>query len=90
MSGCDYIDIMAADPLESDHHVRQILILDLLSFSLVRDRPVLAEDTAEVAIGEKDGTGPISANQGYLFTKMGMRTENHGSCRGPAKALFAL
>ena len=89
MSGCNHIDIMAAYLLEFDHHARQTIILKLFSFSLVGDRPVLTEDTAEIAIGEKDGARPISAHQGYLFAKMGVCAENHGSGRGTTEASFA-
>jgi len=81
---------MAADLLEVEHHVRQVFIFNLLSLSLVGDGPVLAEDTAEIAVGEEDGPRPISAHQRHLLAKMRVSPENYGFYRGPAKSPFAL
>ena len=80
---------MAADLLEVDHCVCQVFILHFLSFSLMGDGPVLAEDTAEITVREKNGARPVFANQGYLFAKMGVSTENHGFDRSPAEPPFA-
>jgi hypothetical protein len=46
---------MATNLLEVEHHLCQVLILNFLSLSLVRNGPVLTEDTTEVAVGEEDG-----------------------------------
>ena len=64
--------------------------MNFLSFTLKGDRPVLAEDTAEIAVREKDGARPMLAKQGYLFAKMGVRTENHGFGRSLAEPSFTL
>jgi len=90
MSGCHEIDVMTAHFLKVKHHVRQILVLNLLSFALVRNGPVLTEDTAEVAVGEEDGARPLSAHQGHLLPKMGMITENHRLERSPTESLDTL
>jgi len=90
VGGGDYVDVMAADLLERDHHFRQVFILNFLSSSLMGDGPVLAEDTAEIAVGEEDGARPILTHQGYLFAKMGLSAENHDSGWGPAETSFAL
>jgi hypothetical protein len=81
---------MAADLLEVEHQLRQVFIINFLPFSLMRDGPVLAEDTAEIAVGEKDGTRSMPAYQRYLFTKMGLGGVNHGFDRSPAEPFFAL
>jgi len=90
MGGCDQVDVMAADLLDVEHPVRQDFILNFLSPSLMGDGPVLTEDTAEIAVGEKDGARSMFTHQRYLFAKMGLSAENHGSDRGPAEPLFAL
>jgi hypothetical protein len=88
VGGSDEIDVMAADLLEADHHIRHIFILNLFSPSLMRDWPVLAEDTAEIAVGKEDRPRPIISHQRHLFTKMGMEAENHRSEWSPAEAFF--
>jgi hypothetical protein len=80
---------MTADLLELKHHRSQVFISELLSFSLVGDGPVLAEDTAEIAVGYKYGTRPILTHQGYLFTKMGMAAEDYWFERGLAEPSFS-
>jgi hypothetical protein len=54
---------MAANLLEFEHHLRQFLILTFLSSSFMGDRPVLAEDTSKVAVGEEDGSGSMLTHQ---------------------------
>jgi hypothetical protein len=81
---------MAPDLLEFDHHIRHILILNFLSSSFMGDGPVLAKETAEVAVGEEDGARPIFADQGFLFAEMGVIAINHGSDRSLAEPPFAL
>jgi hypothetical protein len=79
---------MAAILLEAYHHIRHVFILNFFSPSLVGNGPVLAEDTAKIAIGEKNRTRPVISNQGYLFTKMGMVAEDHRFERSPAEPFF--
>jgi len=70
---------MTTNFLEVDHHVRKVFIFAFLTFSLMGDWPVLAEDAAEITIGKKDGARSVFAHQRYLFAKMGLSAENHGS-----------
>ncbi len=90
MGGRDYIDVMAASLLEVNHHVSQVFIINLLSLPLMGDGPVLAEDTAEVTVGEEDGARPILANQRYLLAEMGVSTIDHRSRRSPAEPRFPI
>jgi hypothetical protein len=90
MGGRDEVDVMTANLLKMKHSVCQIFILDFLSSPLVSNRPVLAEDTAEVAIGEEDGARSISTHQRHLFAKMGMMAKNHWFDRSPTKSNFSL
>jgi hypothetical protein len=54
----------------------------------VGDGPVLAEDTTKIAVGEEDRARPIISNQRHLFTKMGMKAENHRSEWSSAEPFF--
>jgi hypothetical protein len=81
---------MAADLLEMNHHISQVLILNLLASSFVGDGPVLTKDTMEVAVGEEDGAGPISTHQRHLFTKMGVITKNNRFDWSPTESFFSL
>jgi hypothetical protein len=72
-----------------DHHVRKVFIFKFLTFSLMGDGPILAEDTAEITIGKENGTRSIFAYQRYLFAKMGLSAENHWSVWGSAEPSFA-
>jgi hypothetical protein len=90
MGGCDDIDVMAANLLKVKHPVCQVFILDFLSSSLVRNGPVLAEDTAKVAIGEEDGARPFSAHQRHLLSKMRVIAENHRFDRSSTESPFTL
>jgi hypothetical protein len=53
MSGCDKIDVVAAQALEAKHHVRQVFVFEDLSSAFKRNGPILAKDTAEIAVGKK-------------------------------------
>jgi hypothetical protein len=53
------VDVVAPDLLEFEHHLRQFLILAFFALAFMRDRPILAEDTAKVAVGEEDGPGTM-------------------------------
>jgi hypothetical protein len=88
MGGCDKVDIMAANLLKFEHHVCQFFIFTFVPSSLMRDGPVLAKDTAEVAVGEEDRSGPIMAYQRDLLTKMGVSAENDEFHRSPAETSF--
>ncbi len=63
MGGRDQIDIVAPNLLQVEHHLRQVFILDFPSSSFMGDGPVLAEDAAQVAVGEEDGTRAMLSDQ---------------------------
>jgi hypothetical protein len=90
MGGGNQINIVAPDPLQIEHHARQVLIFDLLALSLMGDGPVLAKDTTQIAVGEKDSARALFAHQGYLFTKMGLCAEDHHLGRRPAETPLPL
>jgi len=90
MGGCHKIDVMTADLLEVKHHICQVFILDLLPSPLMRDGPVLAEDTAKVTVREEDGPRPFPAHQRHLLSKMRVIAKNHGLDRSSAEPLLSL
>jgi hypothetical protein len=79
------VDIMAANLLEFEHHLRQFLVFTFLSSPFMGDWPVLTEDTSKVTVGEEDGTGPMLTHQWYFFTKMRMGAENDNLEWSPAE-----
>ena len=54
------------------------------------DGPVLAENTAEVAVGKEDCAGAIYARYRFLFAHMGMIAEDHRAGRSAAEPFFTL
>jgi hypothetical protein len=54
------------------------------------DGPVLAKNTAEVAVGKKDGAGAIVSHQGDLLPNMGVGAEDHHFGGSLADAFLAL
>ena len=62
MGGRDQVDVMTADSLEVKHHFCQVIICNRFPKPLVGNGPVLAEHAAEIAVGKKDGAGPILTN----------------------------
>ena len=90
MGGCDEVDVMTANLLKVKHPVCQVFILDFLSPSLVRNRPVLAEDTAKVAMGEEDGARPFATHQRHLFSKMRLIAEEHRFNQSSTESPFSL
>jgi hypothetical protein len=81
---------MTADLLEVKHHICQVFILDFLSPSLVRNGPVLAEDTAKVTVREEDSPRSFPAHQRYLLSKMRVIAKNHRLDRSSAESLLSL
>ncbi len=66
MGGRDEIDVMAANLLKVKHHVCQVFISDFLPPALVRNGPVLAEDTPKITVGEEDGARSFLTYQTFL------------------------
>jgi hypothetical protein len=73
-----------------EHHVREVLIINLLSLPLVSNGPVLAEHTTEIAIGEEDGARSLLPHQRYLLAEMWLSHINDNSGRGAAEPLFSI
>jgi hypothetical protein len=59
MGRCDEVNVMASNLLEFDHHLRQFFVFAFFASSFKRDRPILAEDTSKVAVGEEDSPGAM-------------------------------
>jgi hypothetical protein len=81
---------MTADPLKVEHHICEVLIIDLLSLSLMSNRPILAKDAAEIAVREEDGAGAVLAHQGDLLAKMRLSSIDYNVDRGPAESSFTI
>jgi hypothetical protein len=64
------IDVVASPILKAYHNFRQDFITDFFAIAKPGNVTVLAVNTFQIAIGEKDGSGSHTANQGRLFTKM--------------------
>ena len=60
------------------------------SFAQMADLPVLTEHTEEIAIGHKDGPGPLSPHQRVFLSKMRIETRHHGRPAGTTNAFFVL
>jgi hypothetical protein len=52
----------------------------------VTDLPVLTEDAEQIAVAEKNGSGPELAHQRVFFAEMRAETGNHGFVAGAAKS----
>jgi hypothetical protein len=86
----DKVDIVTPYLLEFEHHLRQFFVFAFFALAFVRDRPILAEDTAEVAVGEEDGSGSMLTHQRYFLSKMGMGAESDNLHGGPAEPFLTL
>ena len=69
--------------------VGKLLVVDPLATALVRDRPVLAEDTAQVAVGEEDRARAALADQRDLFTEVRLCAVDHHLSGCTAEPLVA-
>jgi len=90
MSRRNKVDVVAAHLLETYHHVRHIFIFYLFSPSLMRDGPVLAENTAKVAVRKEDRARPILPHQWHLLAKVRMKTEDDWFEWSPAESPLTL
>lgn len=62
VTGRDQIDVMAALPLQGQHHSGQFIQPDLTSRALVADIPVLAIVAAQITPAEKDAARTARAS----------------------------
>ena len=73
MRGGDKTDIVAAAILKLEHHLGQTLVgyfIFLLLFPRLRDLIILAVNTAEITVAEKDIARAIGSRQARLLAKM--------------------
>src|SRR5262249_25410865 len=69
--GRDEVDVVAADPLELEHHLGELCRAHLVAVAGLRGVVVLAEDALEVAEREEDGAAPGPAAEAVLLAEMG-------------------
>src|SRR5208283_1897219 len=67
MARGDQIDVMAAEGLQSQHHLSEFLIARLLALALPGNLPVLAVDAAQVASRKENRARTTPAAQTILF-----------------------
>jgi len=84
------VDVVAADPLQVQHHAREFLVAHFTPPPLVGDGPVLAENAPEVAVGNEDGPGPVLAGDGLFFAEVGMGAVDHRPGGRPAEPFLPL
>ena len=77
MGWCYQVDIVAAYPLKVEHHVCQFFIADFVASPFMGYRPILAEHTAETAVGKKYGTRTTLPHKWQFFTKMRVMAVNY-------------
>ena len=63
MGRSNKIDIVAADTLEPEHAVCQLLFGDWITFSLMADIIILAVHTAQITICEEHSTRTSNSSQ---------------------------
>jgi len=71
VGGSDEIDVVGAQFLEPHHIVRHLGEGGLLASPPVADVIILAEDAAEIAVGEKDGSRAMISHQRGFLAEMG-------------------
>jgi hypothetical protein len=89
MAGGDKIYIMAALSLQADHHGSKLPVTRLDPLTQVTDIKILAENTKQVAVGDKYGSGAAGTHQGGLLAKMRCIAGHDCLCTGPAYSLVA-
>src|SRR5208282_2786003 len=97
MARGDQIDVMAAEGLQSQHHLSEFLIARLLALALPGNLPVLAVDAAQVASRKENRARTTPAAQTILFAvvwtgrKVASRKENRARTTPAAQTiLFAV
>lgn len=69
--GCDEVDVVATDFLQSHHQDRQLACIQVPPFHQLTDLEVLTEDTAQVAAAEEDRAQPIQiVRQGEVLSRL--------------------
>jgi hypothetical protein len=88
MRRTDKINIVAPLILQSEHHGGQLIFGHFLTVTLMADFKILAKQAQQVAMGEKNGTGSMSADQRFLLTEMRIAAGHPGLFAGMAGAGF--
>ena len=73
-------DVMTAFRLQFQHHFRQSFVRDfvfLLLFPSLRDLIILAINTTQIAVAEKDISRAVCSRQNRFFAKMRRVTRNN-------------
>ena len=89
MRWADEIDVVTALALEFDHDAAEVIEGNLIPFSQTADRVILAEDASKIAVGHKNRSRPMAANERSLFPQMGAIGGNDWKIAGPAEAFFS-
>ena len=84
MAGGDEVDVVAAQLLQAEHLVGQLLGGDGPPMPLPTDVEVLAEHATEVALAEENRAGASPAPQAVFLAMMGKGTADHGQPPGAA------
>ena len=93
MGGRNETDVVTAAMLEFEHHLGQPLVRDLVLFLLLpclRDLIVLAVNTAEVAVAEKNVPGAVRAAQNRFFAEMRREGRDDRQLTGIARGDFVV
>ena len=77
MGGGDQIDVVAADLLQVQHHLSELIIRIVTSMAFYGNRPVLTENASQVAVRKKDRTGSAFSDQRDFFAVMRVRGINY-------------
>jgi hypothetical protein len=66
------IDIMTSLLLETDHNSSKLAAVYVDAFTMMTDRVILAENTAQVAETEENSSGSTRADKRIFLAKMGI------------------
>jgi hypothetical protein len=88
VGGADEIDVVTTLLLQHEHDKGQMLEGNPLSLTQSADGVVLAENTAQVAVGHEDGAGAALPHQRLLLPEVCAVGGDLGHARCPAKARF--
>ena len=86
MRGRHEVDVDAADPLEVEHDLDELIDGEVAAAAAVADVGILAKDAAEVAAGKKDRSGTARADQDGFFAEVRAGRTDAGGGADAAKA----
>jgi hypothetical protein len=88
VGGGDEIDVVGPSRLKGEHHLGEFPDRDGLAVAQVADGVVLAKNTSQIAVCEKDGSRSPGAGDGRLFSKVEVMAGNLGKLQGAADSRF--